>query len=80
MVVGQAGDELALALGRVELQPGGQQELASGQPWRRIDQLGDVHPPDRQMQSTLAGDQANLEILQQLADGQHVPLDQTRGA
>ena len=72
VVVGQAGDELALLLGRVELKPGGQQELPSGQPWRRIDQLRDVHPPDRQVQPPLAGDQANLEILQQLADGQHV--------
>ena len=32
VVVGEQGDELALALGRVELHAGGEQQLAAGQP------------------------------------------------
>ena len=63
-IEGSIKAERNTALGRVELQPRGEQQLPSGQPWSRVDQLGDVHPPDGQVQATLAGYQANLEILQ----------------
>ena len=45
-VAGEPRDVLALRLGPFELQAGGQQQLAAGQPRRRVDELGDVHPAD----------------------------------
>ena len=47
LVVSEPGHELALLLGAVEQHPGAEQQLAAGQPRRRILQLGDVDPPHR---------------------------------
>ena len=44
LVLDQALDQLVLGLGAVELDAGGEQQLAALQPRRGVDQLGDVHP------------------------------------
>jgi hypothetical protein len=67
----QAPDELPLALGGVELQAGGQQQLAARQPRRRVEQLGDVDPANRQVEPRLAREHADIELAQQLTNSQH---------
>jgi hypothetical protein len=70
-VVGERGDEVALALGGVERQPGREQELAARQPRGRVAQLGDVHPADGRVEVRLAGEDLDVEVAQDFADGQH---------
>ena len=71
LVIGEARHELALALRRVELHPSGQQDLASRQPRRRIEQLGDVDPAHGKVETRLASQQADVQVRQQVTDGQH---------
>ena len=70
-VAGQPRDVLALRLGPFELQTGGQQQLAAGQPRRRIDDLGDVDPADGVVHARLARDEADLEVAEEVTEGEH---------
>ena len=47
VAVGEDADEGALLGGVVERDPGGQHQLAAGEPRRRVLELGDVDPPHR---------------------------------
>jgi hypothetical protein len=71
LVVGQSRHELPLALLRVQLQPGREQQLTARQPRRRVEQLRDVDPPDRQVQRRLACEQTNFELVQQFTNREH---------
>ena len=71
VVVGQARQELPLLGFRVQLHPGGEQQLTTGQPRGRVQELGDVHPSHRQVQPAVSREQANVQIAQQVPDGQH---------
>jgi hypothetical protein len=70
-MVGQRGDVLALALRAVEGDAGGEQKLATGQPRRGVDELGDVHPAHRHVEVALAGQQGDVDVGEDLPDGQH---------
>jgi hypothetical protein len=72
MAVKQA-HELAQLLGPVEPQPGGEQQLAPGQPGRRIGQLRDVHPADRRVGCLLARGKLQAHLGDEAADRQHGP-------
>ena len=48
-----------------ELQPGRQQQLAAGQPGRRVRELRDVHPAHRAVEPRLAGGDLQLQLTQQ---------------
>ena len=71
LVVGQPGDELALALCALQLHARGEQQLPARQPRRGVEQLGDVNPAHGRVRLRLAGQQAEVEVAQQLGQGQH---------
>ena len=72
VMLGQPGDELALLLRRVELDAGGEDELASRQPRGWVDQLGDVHPADGGLGCLLACQQLQVDVLDEPLDCEHV--------
>ena len=71
LVAGEPRDVLALAIGVGQLHPGGQQQLAAGEPRRRVLQLGDVHPADGMVQPGAPARGAELEIAKEVTESQH---------
>jgi hypothetical protein len=70
-VAGEPADVLALDLFALELEAGRQQQLAAGQPRRGVDDLGDVHPPDGAVDARLSRQQPDVEVAQEVTQGQH---------
>jgi hypothetical protein len=71
MVPGQQAHELALALVRVELDAGGQQELTARQPGRRVGKLGDVYPADRRVGARVARRELEPHLGHEPSYGEH---------
>ena len=71
VVVGEQGHEAALPGRAAELDPGGQQQLAAGEPWRRVLELRDVDPADRPLGAVGPGDQLEAAVGDEIADRQH---------
>ena len=74
-VAGEPRDVLALGVGALELEAGGQQQLAARQPRRRIDDLGDVDPADRAVDARLTRHEPDVEVAQEITQGQHGVTD-----
>ncbi len=70
-VLGEQGDELALAGCARELDPGGQQELLAGEPRGRVIELGDVNPADLPPRPARARRELELQVLDELTNGEH---------
>ena len=68
-------DVLALGVGALELEARGQQQLAARQPRRGVDDLGDVHPADRAVDARLSRHQPDVEVAQEITQGQHGVTD-----
>ena len=72
LALGETLHELALELGAGELQARGQQQLASAQPGRGVEQLGGVHPAHIRLGVFLAGGERQVELGDQACDGEHL--------
>ncbi len=70
LVGGEPLDVLALGRGLGELEAGGEQQLAAGQPWRRVDDLGDVDPAHGAAGAGLARHDAHREVAEQVTQGE----------
>ena len=79
-VPGEQLHERALAVGVEQPHPGGQEQLAAGQPRRRVLELGDVHPADRVLEPRLARDEADVEVADEVAERQHRPTRRSAAA
>ena len=74
-MAGEPGDVLALGRRVLELEAGGQQQLAARQPRRRVDDLGDVHPADGAVDARLARHEPDVEVAQEVTQRQHGVTD-----
>ena len=63
--------ERALAARIGQVHPGGEQQLAAREPRGRVVELGDVHPSDGAVEPLLAGDEADVEVADQVAQREH---------
>src|SRR5205085_10480252 len=70
LVVGELGDQLALALGGVELHAGREQQLAAAQPGCGVGQLAAVHPAHVRGCVLLAAEELEPELLDQALDSE----------
>jgi hypothetical protein len=61
-VLREQADELALGLGGLELEAGGEQQLPARQPRRRVLDLGDMHPADLPSGRALAGGELQVQL------------------
>ena len=71
VVVGEQADEGALFGRGAERDPGGQHQLATGEPRGRVLQLGDVDPAHRRLAGLGAGSELEVELVEQALDGEH---------
>ena len=79
VAVGEQADEGALLGGAVERDPGGQHQLAAGEPRGRVLELGDVDPAHRRGRRLGAGREVEVELVEQALDGEHpAPSARTR--
>ena len=71
VMAGQEPRELALAPVGVELDAGGQQQLAARQPGRRVRQLRDVDPADGRVRAILARRELEPHLGHEPSNGEH---------
>src|SRR6185312_3698549 len=71
VVVGEQFDEGPLLGGAVQRDPGGQHQLAAGEPRRRVFQLRYVNPPHRRLGRVRTCHKLEIEFVKQALDGEH---------
>jgi hypothetical protein len=71
IVVSEPADERALLGGVVEGDAGGQHQLAAGEPWGRVLELGDVNPAHRRLGGVRPGRQVESQFVEQALDREH---------
>ena len=57
----------------VELHAGREDQLAAGEPGRRVGKLGRVHPADRRARAVAPGHEVEPHLLDKALDAQHEP-------
>jgi len=71
VVVGEQLDEGPLLGGAAQGDTRGQHQLAAGEPRGRVLQLGNVNPAHRRFGRLGAGDELEVELVEQALDGKH---------